>query len=186
MQMEPGGTDKYAQLLDDALWRLVSEWRHNHNIVFNPSRCAGCLVINHTQCPVQFTDFELREGKDYAVFGVGDGFDKDSRTLQANGGAAIVFAFGCVPSLTDLAHVRLQVFTSASRRCCRRAAAARTSPTSQASTRATWRSPSPTTGPNRSSPSTNCKRGPSTTVVRGREKLFVHSSIVLSSSISSV
>jgi hypothetical protein len=113
MQMEPGGTDKYAQLLDDSLWRLISEWRHNHNIVFNPSRCAGCLVINHTQCPVQFTDFELREGKDYAVFGVGDGFDKDSRTLQANGGAAIVFAFGCVPSLTDLAHVRLQVFTSA-------------------------------------------------------------------------
>lgn len=110
---EPGGMNRYSMLLDDAAWGLVCEWRHNHHVIFNPSRCAVCLVINNTPHFVQLTGFELKEGKDYMVLGVGDGYDQDSRSLAAHGGAVLIFAYGYVPSLTDLAHVKIQVFTSA-------------------------------------------------------------------------
>jgi hypothetical protein len=110
---EPNGADRYSIQLDDALMRLITDWRHNHHVVFNPSRCAACLIINNTPHYVQIMDFELKEGKDYVVFGAGEGYDKDSRSLVASGGAVIVFVYGYVPSLTDLAHVKLQIFTSA-------------------------------------------------------------------------
>ena len=113
MLTESGGADKYNMLLDDTLWRLVCEWRGLHHVVFNPSRCAACLVINNTPHYVQINEVELKEGKDYLIMGAGDGYDKDSRSLVASGGAAIIFAYGYVPSLTDLAHVKLQLFTSA-------------------------------------------------------------------------
>lgn len=110
---EPGGTDRYSMLLDDATWRLVCEWRHNHHVIFNPSRCAVCLVVNNTPHYVQLTEFELKEGKDFLVMGVGDGYDQDSRSLAAHGGAVVIFGYGYVPSLTDLAHVKIKIYTSA-------------------------------------------------------------------------
>ena len=110
---ESGGTDRYNMMLDDTLWRLVCEWRGNHHVVFNPSRCAACLIINNTQHYVQINDVEMKEGKDYLIMGAGDGYDKESRSLVANGGAVLVFAYGYAPSLTDLAHVKLRIFTSA-------------------------------------------------------------------------
>jgi len=108
-----GGADRYALQLDDTFWRLICEWRQAHNVVFNPSRCAACLVINNTPHHIQLTEFELKEGKDYKVFGAGGGYDPDSRSLGASGGAVVIFAYGYIPTLTDLAHVKLKIFSSA-------------------------------------------------------------------------
>ena len=113
MLQEQGGADRYHKLLDEATWQLICMWRSNHHLVFNPSRCAACLIVNNSPHYVQVMDFELKEGKDYVILGVGEGYDKDSRSLVAAGGAVIIFAFGYVPTLTDLAHVKLRLFTSA-------------------------------------------------------------------------
>lgn len=103
----------YYNLLDKAVWELVCNWRNNHNIVLNPSRCIACLIINKSSTFVQFLDTELKEGSDVFIFGVGDSYDVDSRTIVGSGGAAVVFAYGHVPTLLDLAHVKVKIITSA-------------------------------------------------------------------------
>ncbi|KAJ1434359.1 hypothetical protein B484DRAFT_290199 [Ochromonadaceae sp. CCMP2298] len=106
-------TDTYYRQLDEALWRLVSDWRNNHNALLNPSRCCACLVINNSPYFVQVREIELKSGLNYLVMGAGDGYDADSRSLSGGGGAAVFFAYGGAPSLTNLAHVKLSLFTSA-------------------------------------------------------------------------
>ena len=104
---------KYFELLDKIVWELVAGWRHNHNIVLNPSRCSAILIINNSPTFVQILETELQEGAGVVTLGVGKGYDADSRTLYNNGGAAVVFAYGARPSLLDLAHVALKLSTSA-------------------------------------------------------------------------
>ena len=105
--------DEYHQLMDELVWELVMDWRNNHNIVLNPSRCSAVLIINNSSTFVQILETELQEGAGVVTLGVGKGYDADSRTLLNNGGAAVVFAYGHTPTLLDLAHVKIKLFTSA-------------------------------------------------------------------------
>ena len=106
-------TQEYYQLMDDLVWQLVMDWHHNHRLMLNPSRCSAVLIINNSSTFVQILETELQEGAGVVTLGVGKGYDADSRTLLNNGGAAVVFAYGARPSLLDLAHVKIKLFSTA-------------------------------------------------------------------------
>ena len=100
--------------LDERTWQLVCDWRSSHG-PFNQSRCLAAAIINHSRNPIQLLRVEMLEGRSHELFafGVGPGFDTESRTLLANGGACIVFAYGNRPTLLDLAHVKISIFGTA-------------------------------------------------------------------------
>mmetsp|Transcript_19612 Transcript_19612/g.26880 ORF Transcript_19612/g.26880 Transcript_19612/m.26880 type:complete len:358 (-) Transcript_19612:52-1125(-) len=102
----------YQRDLDWKVWLLVSNWRSNH-FIFHPSRCLACLIINYSPNQVQIVDVKLKEGENVVIIGVNLSFEPDSRTLLSHGGAAVVFTYGYAPSLTDLAHVKAKIVTSA-------------------------------------------------------------------------
>ena len=103
---DPQSKNAYHRDLDWKVWLLISNWRNNH-FIFHPSRCLACLIVNYSPNPVQITDIQLKEGENSVLIGVNNSFDPDSRTLLSHGGAAVVFLYGYAPSLTDLAHVKV-------------------------------------------------------------------------------
>jgi hypothetical protein len=111
--LRPEDKQKYHKLLDEAVWRLVSDWNANHDMIINPSRCCVCLIINHSRSSIQLLRTELREGADLKILGIGDGYDDAARSLRANGGSLVVFAKGNRPSLVSKEHVKFDVATTA-------------------------------------------------------------------------
>jgi hypothetical protein len=109
----PEDKREYHKLLDEAVWRIVSDWNANHDMIINSSRCCVCLVINHSRSSIQLLRTELREGADLKIFGVGEGYDETSRSLKANGGSIVVFAKGNRPSLVSKEHVKFDIVTTA-------------------------------------------------------------------------
>jgi hypothetical protein len=105
--------NEYHRQLDESVWHVISSWRANHGNMWNMSRCAACLVVNYSQHHVQILGTDLKEGSDLRLFGVATGYDQDSRSILPNGGAVLIFAFGYTPSLTDLAHVKMHISTTA-------------------------------------------------------------------------
>ena len=103
----------YHHYLDELVWRLVSDWTANHDSIISPSRCCACLIVNHSKSPVQITNVELVEGAEYLIFGIGETFDNAGRYLKANGGAAVVFAYGRRPTLISKEHVKFNIQATA-------------------------------------------------------------------------
>ena len=57
---------------------------------------------------------ELIEGRNVHLIGAGHQFfDSESNTLMPVCGCAVVFAYGFTPSIVDLAHVKVKLFTTA-------------------------------------------------------------------------
>ena len=119
------GTLLFAKFLDERVWQSVSEWRSNHQQL-QSSRCLAALIINQSDNPVQILRTEVQEGRNVVIFGVSitstswdpdggvqRGYDEESRTLKGGGSAAVVFAFGFLPTPVDFAHVRVTMITSA-------------------------------------------------------------------------
>lgn len=104
---------RYHRAIDETVWRFVSDWNQNHDMLLNPSRCCVAVFVNHGRSPVQITHTELREGADLWVLGVGDGYDTAGRVIRPGGGAAVVFAKGHRPSLVSKEHVKFTVTTTA-------------------------------------------------------------------------
>lgn len=113
LPIKPEDEYGYHKLLDDILWRIVSNWAKNHDSILNPSRCCGCLIINYSSTEVQLLDTALTEGANIATFGVGNGYNHNARAIEPFGGAAIVFATGRRPSLLNLEHVKIVIQTTA-------------------------------------------------------------------------
>ena len=118
-------TALFAKFLDERVWHCVSEWRDNHQQL-QSSRCLAVLIINQSTNPVQILRHEMQEGKNTVIFGVSAmntprdsgmenqrGYDEESRTLKGGGGAAVIFAFGFLPTPIDIAHVKVNIATSA-------------------------------------------------------------------------
>ena len=104
------------QCMDERLWCLISEWKLGHQTMhIHNSRCCGVLVINRSDNPVQLLKYEVVEGKNIVVMNVGcsAGYDNDSRVIYGGGGACVVFSYGFLPTLFDLAHVKIRLQTSA-------------------------------------------------------------------------
>ena len=115
----------FAKFLDDRVWQSVCEWRANHHQL-QSSRCLATLIINQSDNPVQILRTEVQEGRNVVIFGVSatstswdadggaqKGYDEESRTLKGGGSAVVVFAFGFLPTPIDMAHVRVNIVTSA-------------------------------------------------------------------------
>ena len=115
----------FAKFLDERVWQSVCEWRTNHQQL-QSSRCLAALIINQSDNPVQILRTEVQEGRNVVIFGVSAtstswnadggaqrGYDEESRTLKGGGSAVVVFAFGFLPTPIDMAHVRVNIVTSA-------------------------------------------------------------------------
>ena len=114
----------FARFLDERVWQMVSEWRCAHHQL-QSSRCLAVLLINQSETPMQILRAEVHEGRNVVTFGVEAtssskggrpdtrGYDEESRTLLGGGGAAVMFAFGFLPTLIDPAHVKVSIVTSA-------------------------------------------------------------------------
>ena len=117
----------FAKSLDERVWQLVCDWTGTHQQL-QSSRCLAALIINQSESPVQILRTDAMEGRNVMIFGVTStctsspqqrgsdspkGYDEESRTLLGGGGAAVVFAFGFLPSLIDSAHVTISIATSA-------------------------------------------------------------------------
>ena len=115
----------FARALDERVWQLVCEWSGTHQQL-QSSRCLAALIINQSESPLQILRTDTVEGRNVMIFGITatpsprrggsdppKGYDGESRTLLGGGGAAVVFAFGFLPSLVDSAHVTLSIATSA-------------------------------------------------------------------------
>ena len=118
-------------LLFDGQWcgtvdgRTVLEWRVNHAQLHEVSRCCALLVVNLSDNPIQILRLDVQEGKNVVIWGMGAtvtsavtgadtvGYDSESRTIMGGGGAAMVFAYGFVPTPIDAGHVKVGVLTSA-------------------------------------------------------------------------
>lgn len=99
--------------VDRSIWQLLSSWRSNHSFM-HMRRCSVCLVINNSRNNIQFTEYELKEGRSYHIFSVGqDSYDHDSGTLLGQGGSMVTFVYGKVPSVVDLSHVKLKLHCTA-------------------------------------------------------------------------
>jgi hypothetical protein len=103
----------YHKLLDDLLWRVISNWTINHDSLLNPSRCCGCLILNYSEVEIQILETTLNEGLNMAVFGIGSGYDTVAKAIQPGGGAAIAFATGKRPNLLSGEHVKMVLKTTA-------------------------------------------------------------------------
>ena len=108
-----------VRALDECVWQLIQEWVMMHKNL-NYSRCCTTLIINNSQNPVYISRFQMEEGRKFEVFGVGaaaggglGGYDAESRNILPGGGAAVVFCYGFRPSPLDLAHVKLNIVSSA-------------------------------------------------------------------------
>jgi hypothetical protein len=114
----------FARFLDERVWQMVSEWRCAHHQL-QSSRCLAVLLINQSETPMQILRAEVHEGRNVVTFGVEAtssskggrpdtrGYDEESRTLLGGGGAAVMFAFGFLPTLIDPSHVKVSIVTSA-------------------------------------------------------------------------
>jgi hypothetical protein len=114
----------FARFLDERVWQMVSEWRCAHHQL-QSSRCLAVLLINQSETPMQILRAEVHEGRNVVTFGVEAtsspkggrtdtrGYDEESRTLLGGGGAAVMFAFGFLPTLMDPSHVKVSIVTSA-------------------------------------------------------------------------
>ena len=99
--------------VDRSIWQLLSNWKSNHSFM-HMRRCSVCLVINNSRNDVQFSEYELKEGRSYHIFSVGQGsYDHESGTLIGHGGSMVAFVYGKVPSVVDLSHVKLKLHCTA-------------------------------------------------------------------------
>ena len=103
----------YYKQLDERMWQAICDWRYSHSSLHNKARCECILLLNHSSSYVQILSANLKEGRDMVILPVGSGYDRDSRSLLPNGGAVVIFAFAAQPSLVDLAHVKVDVATTA-------------------------------------------------------------------------
>jgi hypothetical protein len=106
-----------AQIDERAMW-LIHQWRTN-NSQLQASRCCVYAIFNFSSNNVQILETELKEGKNIIIMEVMNmnnqcsSYDMETRTISPNGGAVIIFAYGYMPTLVDLAHVKLVVNLSA-------------------------------------------------------------------------
>jgi hypothetical protein len=105
--------NSYRKILDEEMWNIVSNWRHNHSQLHNSARCEIILLLNHSSNHVQILNIEMKEGRDFAVLAVGQGYDKNSRNMSPRCGAVVLFGYAKTPSLMDPAHIKLDVTTTA-------------------------------------------------------------------------
>lgn len=103
----------YHKALDHVVWALISDWLSNHDSIISSSRCCTCLVLNHSNTPVQVKEVELVEGVTVVTLGVNGGYDTNSKVIFPGGGAAVFFAFGGRPSLISKEHVKMKIRTTA-------------------------------------------------------------------------
>lgn len=122
-------SDSYtvAKVLDERMWQVVGDWRARATQQqLQRSRCLALLIINQSKNPTQILRTDVLEGRNVVIFSAtssissvafpggsnASGYDEESRTLMG-GGAAVVFAFGFIPSPIDPAHVKLEIVTTA-------------------------------------------------------------------------
>lgn len=95
--------------IDALVWQLLYEWKFIHH-GFSASRCLALLVLNNLATPIQINDVKVKEGRNSRVYGQ-RGYDSAARCVLP-GGFVLIFAWGFMPSLVDLAHVKVVVSTS--------------------------------------------------------------------------
>lgn len=118
---DAGDSREFFSRLDLSAVQLMQEWQMAHPQL-KSSRCCATVVINRSDNPIQVLRTDLAEGKAARVMGVGgpDSYDEEAMCVMPLG-VAVVFAHGFVPSLVDLAHVQVNIVTTAfSARCATR------------------------------------------------------------------
>lgn len=107
----------YMKSIDERCMQLIHEFKSNH-AGMKASRCLLAIVINLSSQPVRLTSIDVKEGKTFQLFSVktlfgGDGYVSTTHTLRENGGVAVLFGYGKLPTIVDLAHVKLRVQSTA-------------------------------------------------------------------------
>lgn len=104
--------------MDEVAWRLLGDWAISHGTGLQGSRCMVLLMLNASSSAVQFLSINITEGRKYCVMPFGNGgFDSESQSVLP-GGAVMLFAYGFVPTILDLSHVKIKVSTSAFEALC--------------------------------------------------------------------
>jgi hypothetical protein len=103
----------YMKSIDERCVQLICDWQANHSAL-KASRCLVSVLINLSSTAIQLTAIEIKEGRHYEIFSVKtlngmNGYDHATHTLAANGGCAVVFGYGKLPTVVDLAHVKLRI-----------------------------------------------------------------------------
>lgn len=98
--------------IDTVTWRTIFDFEKNHSN-FSAARCLAVLIINTSQQPIQINRVEILEGKSYSVVN-GVHYDASSQCLLPEKFACtLVFAHGYMPTVVDLAHVKIKIHSSA-------------------------------------------------------------------------
>lgn len=112
--------NQYAASIDERAMQLVYLWRTN-NCHLKACRCCVTIILNLSQSAIQILETEFKEGKNMLFMdvlmmnsnGKDSGYDAETRSIAPNGGAVILFAYGFLPTLVDLAHVKVEITTTA-------------------------------------------------------------------------
>ncbi len=102
----------YYRQVDEFTRHLIHEWHHNHKQLTNSSRCCAAIIINNSNSIVQLLRIDMKEGRNFTIMGIGNGYDAESRLLAPFGGGCVVFSWGFLPTLVDKANVKTAIFTN--------------------------------------------------------------------------
>ena len=98
--------------IDTVIWRAIFDFEKNHSN-FSAARCLAVLIVNTSQQPIQINRVEILEGKSYSIV---DGIHYDASSqclLPEKYSCTMVFAHGYMPTMVDLAHVKIKIHSSA-------------------------------------------------------------------------
>ena len=103
---------KAWEAIDTAVWKMVYSYEKNHKNL-RANRALAVLIVNNSQQPIQISRVQVLDGKNYTIID-GIHYDAVSQCMPAEKySTAVVFAFGYLPTLVDLAHLRIKIFSSA-------------------------------------------------------------------------
>ena len=99
----------YYESIDKCVVQLIKHWENN-NSMLSPTRILCVLFVNNSDLFIHLKTVELKEGKNYLILGVGEGYDRDSRIINPYG-AVLLIAYASRQTLFDPGMAKLHIET---------------------------------------------------------------------------